>query len=33
MSRLEGHVGFFRLHMKGTFDPYVPGPFDKKLIS
>ena len=23
MSRLEAHAGFFRLLMKGTFDPYV----------
>ena len=30
-SRLEAHAGFFRLLMKGIFDPYVP--FDKKLIS
>ena len=22
-SRLEAHVGFFRLLMKGIFDPYV----------
>ena len=28
-SRLEAHVGFFRLLMKG---PYVLSPFDKKLI-
>ena len=27
MSRLEAHAGFFRLLMKGIFDP-----FDKKLI-
>ena len=23
MSRLEAHAGFFRLLMKGIFDPYV----------
>ena len=23
MSRLEAHVGFFRLLMKGIFEPYV----------
>ena len=33
MSRLEAHAGFFRLLMKGIFDPYVLWPFDKKLIS
>ena len=27
-SRLEAHVGFFRLLMKGIFGPYVLGPFD-----
>ena len=32
-SRLGAHEGFFRLLMKGIFDPYVLGPFDKKLIS
>ena len=32
-SRLEAHAGFFRLLMKGIFDPYVLWPFDKKLIS
>ena len=30
-SRLEAHIGFFRLLMKGIFYPYVP--FDKKMIS
>ena len=29
-SSIEAHAGFFRLLMKGIFDPYVP--FDKKLI-
>jgi hypothetical protein len=33
MSRLEAHAGFFRLLMKGNFDPYLLWPFDKKLIS
>ena len=32
-SHLEAHVGSFRLHMKGIFDPYVLLPYDKKLIS
>ena len=32
-SRLEAHTGFFRLLIKGIFDPYVLWPFDKKLIS
>ena len=32
-SRLEAHAGFFRLIMKGTFDPFVLWPFDKNLIS
>ena len=32
-SRLEAHAGFFRLPMKGIFDPYVLWPFSKKLIS
>ena len=32
-SCLEAHAGFFRLLMKGIFDPYVLRPFDKKLIS
>ena len=32
MSRLEVHACFFRLLMKGIFDPYVLWPFDKKLI-
>ena len=27
------HDGFFRLLMKGIFDPYVMWPFDWKLIS
>ena len=31
--RLEAHAGFFRLLIKVIFDPYVPRPFDKKLIS
>ena len=31
-SRLEAQAGFFRLLMKGIFDPYVLWPFDKKLI-
>ena len=32
-SRLEAQTGFFRLLMKGIFDPYLLGTFDKKLIS
>ena len=32
-SHLEAHAGFFRLHMKGIFDPYALWPFDKKIIS
>ena len=28
-SRLEAHVGFFRLLMKGFFGSYVLLPFDK----
>ena len=32
MSRLEAHAGFFRLLMKGIFDPYVLQPFDEKYI-
>ena len=32
-SRLETHAGFFRLLMKGIFDPYVLWPFEKNLIS
>ena len=32
-SHLKAHAGFFRLFMKGIFDPYVLWPFDKKLIS
>ena len=32
MSHLEAHAGFFRLLMKGIFDPYVLWPFDKKFI-
>ena len=31
-SRLEAHVGFFRLLMKGIFGPYVLWPFDKNVI-
>ena len=30
---LEAHAGFFRLLIKGIFDPNVLWPFDKKLIS
>ena len=33
MSRLEAHAGFFRLLMKGIFNPYFLWPFHKKLIS
>ena len=33
LSHLETHAGFFRLLMKGIFDPYVLGPFDEKFIS
>ena len=29
---LEAHAGFFRLFMKGIFDPYVLWPFGKKLV-
>ena len=32
-SCLEAHTGFFRLLMKGIFDPYVLRSFEKKLIS
>ena len=32
-SCLEAHAGFFRLLIKGIFDPYEMRPFDKKLIS
>ena len=32
-SHLEAHTGFFRLLIKGIFNPYVLWPFDKKLIS
>ena len=32
MSRLEAHVGFFRLLMMGIFCPFVLCPFDKKQI-
>jgi hypothetical protein len=32
MSCLEAHAGFFRLLLKGIFDPYALGHFDKKLI-
>ena len=28
-SRLEAHVGFFRLRVKGLFGPYVLLPFEK----
>ena len=31
--RLEAHAGFFRLLMKGIYDPYVLWHFDKKMIS
>ena len=31
-SRLEAYAGFFRLLMKGIFDPDVLWPFDQKLI-
>ena len=31
VSHLEAHAGFFRLLMKGIFDPYVLWPFDKKV--
>ena len=31
-SRLEAQAGFFRLLMKGIFNPYVLWPFDKKSI-
>ena len=31
-SRLEAHVGFFRLLIKGIFGPNVLWPLDKKLI-
>ena len=31
-SRLEAHVEFFILLMKGIFGPYVLRPFDNKLI-
>ena len=31
-SCLEAHAGFFRLLMKGIFDPYALLPFDTKLI-
>ena len=30
-SHLEAHAGFFRLLIRGIFDPYVLWPFDKKL--
>ena len=32
-SRLEAHAGFFRLLMKGIFNPYELRPFDKKFVS
>ena len=31
-SCLEAHADFFRLLMKGIFDPYVLQPFDEKYI-
>ena len=31
-SHLEAHAGFFRMLMKGIFDAYVLGHFDKKII-
>ena len=31
MSHLEAHAGFLRLFMKGIFEPYVMGPFEKKV--
>ena len=31
-TRLEAHVGLFRLLMKGIFGPYVLLPYVKKLI-
>ena len=33
MACLEAHAGFFKMLMKGIFDPGVLWPFDKKLIS
>ena len=30
-SHLEAHAGFFRLLMKGIFNPYVLWPFGKKI--
>jgi hypothetical protein len=32
-SHLEAHAGFFRLLVKGIFNPYELQPFYKKLIS
>ena len=32
-SRLDAHAGFFRLLVKGIFNPYVLRPYDKKLFS
>ena len=32
-SRLEAHLGIYRLLMKRIFDAYVLWPFDEKLIS
>ena len=32
-SRLESHAGLSRLPMKGIFDAYVLGAFDKKNYS
>ena len=31
-SRLEAHVGFFRLLMKGIFDPFVPKIQQTKML-
>ena len=31
-SGLEAHAGFFKLLLKGIFDPHVLWPFPKKLI-
>jgi len=31
-SPLEAHAGFFKLLLKGIFDPYVLWPFDKKMF-
>ena len=32
MSRLEAPAGFFRLRIKGVFNPYAPLPFDKTIV-